>query len=422
MKLDHSRSQMCVFTQIVELYTLTKAAKKEGRRILLSDLDLIRNAAMVSAHGKIVWVGEEKRLPKEFNKVKKEVTLSGAIVLPGFVESHTHLLFGGSRASEFDQRNQGVSYQEIARLGGGILSSIRKTRKASHAELLKSGQERVEAFIKQGVTSLEVKSGYALNFSGERKILKVANELKKIQIIKTYLGAHALPPEFKSAELYIESIIQKDFPRIKSQKLAQRVDIFVENGFFSRELGQKYLQAARKLGLDLCIHADQFSLSGGADLAIANQALSADHLIQVGANEIAKLARSNVTCTLLPSADLYMKCAFPPARALIDAGARVALATDFNPGTCPTQDLSLVGVLARIEMKMTLAEVIGAYTIGGAYALGQQASIGSLEPGKDANFVVLKSPLEDLFYQIASSPVRETWFRAKKVFAFNCDT
>ena len=421
MKLDNGRStkEQCVFTNIGELFSLARAAKREGRHILFDDLDLIRNAAFVTSQSKILWIGEKKKLPKEFSKIKKEVSFKGASLLPGFVESHTHLLFAGNRAQEFDWRNQGKSYQEIAKQGGGILSTLSQTRSAKPAELLKLGQKRLNEFVRQGVTTLEVKSGYAQNFEGEKKLLKVAGQLKNIRVLRTYLGAHALPPEFKTPEDYVENLIRNDLPKIKSQKLATRVDIFIENGFFSKQVGQKYLRAAKELGFELSIHAEQLTLSGGADLALELSALSADHLIQIGEKEIAKLARSNVTCTLLPASDLYMKCSYPPARALIDAGARVALATDFNPGTCPTQDLSLVGVLARIEMKMSLAEVISAYTIGGAFALGLQDEMGSLEVGKSANFIVLNSNLDELFYQIGQSPVCETWFEAKKVFAFN---
>ncbi len=421
MKLAKGRPQkeQCVFTNIGELFTLAGAAQKSARRVLFDDLDLIRKGAFVTSAGKIVWVGEKKKLPKEFSKIKKEISFEGATLLPSFVESHTHLIFGGSRAQEFDLRNQGVSYQEIAKQGGGILSTITHTRKATLSELTKLGQARANEFIRQGVTTLEAKSGYGLSFEAEKKLLKAAGQIKGLRVIKTYLGPHALPPEFKSTESYVDNIIQNDLPKLKSQNLASRVDIFVENGFFSKDLGQKYLKAAKALGFDLCVHADQLSLSGGADLALEFGALSADHLIQIGEKEISKLAKSNVTCSLLPASDLYMKCAYPPARKLIDSGARVSLATDFNPGTCPTQDLSLVGVLARLEMKMSLAEVIAAYTIGAAHTLGLQSEIGSIEVGKSADFIVLNSGLDELFYQVGRSPVSETWFEAKKVFAFN---
>lgn len=406
----------CVFTDIGELYTLKNAALKSGRKVLLEDLSLIRKAAFVSQNEKLVWVGEKSRIPKEYSKIKKEISFKGKTLLPGFIESHTHLLFGGSRAAEFDLRNQGVSYQEIAKNGGGILSTIKNTRYAKSTDLLKVGQRRLDEFIRQGVTTLEAKSGYALTFKGEKKLLKVSSQLKKIRVVNTYMGPHTLPPEFKTSAEYIENIIRHDLPKLK--KLASRVDIFVEKGFFSKQDGRKYFSAAKELGFQLTVHGDQLSLCGGADLAVEFAAQSADHLIQIGDVEIAKLSKSNVTCTLLPASDMYMKCSYPPARKLIDQGARVALATDFNPGSCPTQDLSLVGVLARIEMKMSLAEVIAGYTISAAHALGLENEMGSLEVGKLCNFAVLENGIDELFYQVGSSPVRETWFGAKKVFAF----
>jgi imidazolonepropionase len=422
MKLDHRRpfkessNKPIVFCGIDRLYTLAGAAKKSGRKITHKDLSLIQKAAFVCLDGKILWIGHEAKLPKGFVNLKSH-SFKGATLLPGFVESHTHLIYGGTRACEFDWRNQGMSYQEIARRGGGILSSLKQTRAMKANALLVSAQKKVDEFIKQGVTTLEVKSGYALNFEGEKRLLKIAGKLKKIQIIRTYLGAHALPREFQTTKDYIEHLTQIDLPKIKKQKLASRVDIFVEKGFFSKADGKKYLKAAQRLGFDLTIHADQLSLSGGSELAFEMAASSADHLIQIGENEISKFAIADVTATLLPGADLYMNCSYPPARKLIDAGARVALATDFNPGTCPTQDLSLIGVLARIQMKMTLAEVIGAYTIGGAYALRLQDQIGSLEVGKAANFCVLDSDIDDLFYQIGHSPITQTWFEAKRIFS-----
>ncbi len=422
MKLDHRRpidktqSKLIIFSGIGQLYTLADAAKKAGRKVKHDDLSLIEKAAFVSLNGKILWVGREAKLPKEFSKRRRH-SFQGATLLPGFVESHTHLIFAGTRSTEFDWRNQGISYQEISRRGGGILSTLEQTRAAKANSLLASAQKRVNEFIRQGVTSLEIKSGYALNFEGEKKLLKTAGQLKKIQIIRTYLGAHALPKEFKTSAEFIEQLVHHDLPQIKKQKLANRVDIFVEKAFFTKQDGQKYLSAAKKLGFDLTIHADQLSLSGGSDLACELGAASADHLIQIGEKEISNFAKSDVTATLLPGADLYMNCSYPPARKLIDAGARVALATDFNPGTCPTQDLSLIGVLARIQMKMSLAEVIAAYTIGGAHALRIQDQVGSIEVGKAANFCVLDSDINELFYKIGQSPITQTWFEGCQIFS-----
>jgi imidazolonepropionase len=348
-------------------------------------------------------------MPREFAQIKTEVDLKGQTVLPGFVECHTHTVFAGSRSAEFELRNQGVSYQEIAAKGGGILSTMKATRKISAVELQKNAQVKVDRFVQQGVTTLEIKSGYALDEKNELKCLQVAKSLKGPRIVTTFLGAHALPPEYKSYEEYLNFLVVKVLPQVKKKNLSNRVDIFVEKGFFNREVALPYLQKAKGMGFELVLHADQLSLSGGADLAVQLQALSADHLIQITDSEISKLAKSNVTGVLLPAADLYMKCAYPPARKLINAGARVALATDFNPGSSPTQDLSLVGLLARLEMKMTLPEVIAAYTYSAAAALNLQLEIGSIEPEKNADFVSINNHWNEIFYSIGINCANEVY-------------
>jgi imidazolonepropionase len=321
-------------------------------------------------------------------------------VAPGFIECHTHLIFAGHRAVEFEMRNQGASYQEISQKGGGILSTMKHTRAASPKVLKELAQKRVDDFTAQGVTTLEMKSGYALDLKNELKVLKVAQELKGPRIVTTFLGAHAKPPEFTGYPEYLKFLSDQVLPRVKKQKLASRVDIFVEEGFFNQRDSRDFLKAAQGLGFDLVVHADQLTLSGGADLCVEFNALSGDHLLRIQEKEIRKLAASQVTCVLLPAADLYMKCAYPPARALIDAGARVALATDFNPGTSPTQDLNLVGLLARLEMKMTLPEVIAAYTVGAAHALKLSSKVGSLELGKCADLICTDVSWQEFFYSV----------------------
>ena len=383
-----------VFRNIEECLTLQEASYKEGRRIRQEDLSILKKAAMVVQDKKIIWIGEQKKLPKQYAKKSKEVDLMGSTVLPGFVECHTHSVFAGDRAEEFELRNQGMSYQEIAKKGGGILSTRVATRKASKQQLQKLTNERVENFIEQGVTTLEIKSGYGLNLKDELKLLEVIRSQKKIRCLSTFMGAHGLPKEFNSSADYLEFLIKTVLPQVKKKKLADRVDIFLEKGFFEILETKNYLQAAKKMGFEILLHADQLTLSGGAQAAIEMQAISADHLLQIGDKEIASLAKSNVTCVLLPTSDLYMKCAYPKARDLIDQGARVALATDFNPGTSPTQDLTLVGLLSRLEMKMSLPEVISAYTVGAAHALNLQNEIGSLEVGKKCGFLFDKAKLE----------------------------
>ncbi len=330
----------------------------------------------------------------------KEINLQGALVLPGFVECHTHLVFAGQRGFEMEMKFQGKSYQAIAQAGGGILSTVKATREASLEELKKTARKRIHHFIAQGVTTLEIKSGYGLDLDTEIKMLEAIPTDCKVDIVRTFLGAHAKPPEAESAEEYLQELANRYLPEIKARKLASRVDIFVEKGFFEKEASRQYLETAKMLGFDITLHADQLSLSGGSELAAKLGAHSADHCIAIGDREIQQMARSNTVAVLLPAADLYLKCPYPPARKMMDQGITVALATDFNPGTSPTQDLGLVGVLARREMGMTLDEVVEAYTKGAARALGLQDQVGSLEPGKKADFTVWDCGEDELFLNI----------------------
>lgn len=364
--------------------------------------------------GKITWIGAQNKIPKTI-KGAKEIDLKKQLVFPSFVECHTHAVFAGSRAAEFEERNQGISYLEIAARGGGILSTMNATRKSSSAELLKTTQQKVNAFLKQGVSTLEIKSGYALDLKNEIKLLEVIQKLKGPRIVSTFLGAHARPSEFKDNTAYLDFLIEKVLPVIKKKKLSKRVDIFTETKFFEKEESRKYLQAARALGFDTTIHANQLSLSGGADLALELESVSADHVIHLTEQHIQKFAKSKTVAVLLPMADLYMKCSYPSARKLIDAGATVALATDYNPGSCPSLDLSLVGLLARLEMKMSLPEVFKAYTSGAAQALGLQDEEGDLSLGKSANFICTEAELTDFFYSAGSVPPHRLFIRGKLV-------
>lgn len=405
-----------LFRGISQLLTLSPAAQKKGRHIQEADLGRVSKACLLVEQGKVIYAGGESKLPKEMLKKKhKEISLGGAHVLPGFVECHTHFVFAGSRAAEFELRNQGVSYQEIAARGGGILSTMKQTRNTSSKKLLETSQLRADEYVAQGVTTLEGKSGYALNLKDELKCLDVMKKIKGPTVISTFLGAHAKPPEFETYEAYLDFLVESVLPKVKKKNLASRVDIFIENGFFPVEAGKKYLRTAKDLGFEIVVHADQLSLSGGSEVALQLSALSADHVIQIDDNLVQKFAKSETTAVLLPAADLYMKCAYPPARKLIDAGARVALATDYNPGSCPSQDLSLVGLLARLEMKMTLPEVISAYTVGAAHALNMQDQIGSLCIGKSADFVALNCDWTDLFYSIGKKSTDRVYRSAKKI-------
>lgn len=370
--------------------------------------------AFVVDKGLFAWIGAQNKIPKNL-KFKKEFDLKKQFVFPSFIECHTHSVFAGTRAAEFELRNNGMSYVEIAQKGGGILSTMRATRMASKTNLEILTQQRVNNFLKQGVSTLEIKSGYALDLKNEIKLLEVIKKMKGPRVVSTFLGAHARPPEFKNNNEYLEYLAQKVLPVVKKKNLAARVDIFVENNFFEKAESLKYLQLASDLGFKLTVHANQLSLSAGADLAMQLGAQSADHVINLDDELIRRMAKSKTVAVLLPTADLYMKCAYPPARKLIDAGAKVALATDFNPGSCPSQDLSLVGLLARLEMKMTLPEVFKAYTINAAIALGLEAEEGTIEVGKRANFISTSSDLSDYFYSAGKTPDHELFILGKPV-------
>lgn len=376
--------------------------------------------AFVVNNGIIQWIGSQNKVPKEY-KISKAIDLKNKLVFPSFIECHTHTVFAGSRAEEFELRNQGTSYLEIAQKGGGILSTMKATRKTPANELLRLTQARVDNFLKQGVSTLEIKSGYALDLKNEVKMLKILKKIKGPRIVSTFLGAHARPPEFSDNAAYLQYLSNKVLPVIKKKNLSKRVDIFIENKFFEKPESLVYLKSAIDQGFDITVHANQLSLSAGAQLAIDLAAKSADHLIHLDENLINSFAQANVrsktVAVLLPTADLYMKCAYPPARKLIDAGACVALATDYNPGSCPSQDLSLVGLLARLEMKMTLPEVFKAYTFNAARALGLEDHEGTLEVGKTANFICTDAELIDFFYSAGRMPAHSLFIRGKEIKA-----
>ena len=416
------KSSRTVFRKIKKLYTLSGVRAKDGLHPLIEDLAPIEKAAMIVEGSTLVWVGEERRLKsalkaieKEHGRAKVEETDLGAeTVLPAFADPHTHLVFAGDRSDEFEMRNAGLSYQAIAQKGGGIRSTVKKTRAAKPQELLDLAQQRAERLVRQGVTTVEVKSGYGLNETDELKILQVAQKIHGPRVIGTFLGPHAVP-EGQTADSYLEELIQTVLP--KARRWARRADMFVESGYFSIPQARRYFEAASALGFELTVHADQLTRTGASVELARLSAQSVDHCVQISAADVQELARRSgqTTCVLLPTSDFYLKMVYPPARALIDAGARVALATDYNPGTSPSLDLSLTGVLARLQMQMTLPEVIVALTFNALRALGLTSQLGSLETGLCADFVTIEAPLEGLFYDVGYHPVRATYREGQKV-------
>lgn len=401
-----------LFSNIYELMTLRKAAVQKSRGPMdESCLSVEKSQCMVVGDGKILWTGKKAKLPKEFFRAKEKKV--NANVFPGFIEAHTHAAFVGNRKSEFELRNTGVSYQEIAKRGGGIYSTVNAVRTASVAKISQQLESHLENFLVQGVTTVEVKTGYGLNTQAELKLLKAIQSAKSpVAVVPTFLGAHAVPKELTSQQ-YLEHLKQ-DLVIIAKKKLAQRVDVFIEEGYFSLEESRDYLLFAKKMGFDLCIHADQLTHTGATVLACEVGALSADHSICVTDKDIRAVAGSELTCVLLPSADLYIHSPFPPARKMIDAGVRVALSTDFNPGTSPSQSVQLVGLLARLKMNMSLPEVFAAWTLGAAYALGVQQSRGALLRGFDADFFVSESSFLDFFYDLIHPRVSSVWIKGEQ--------
>lgn len=404
-----------LFKNISELLTLGGVVAKSGLRPTEGDLQVIRDACFLVSDGRVQWVGAQKDFTTSLLKKwvgrdsLRTVDLGGGCVLPGFIESHTHLVFAGSRQNELEWRNQGMTYQEIAKNGGGIQKTVEATRSASVKELLLVSQRRVDRFVDQGVTTLEIKSGYGLNLEGEIKQLEVAKKLSGPDVVTTFLGPHSLPKEFKTTDQYLDHLIEKVLPIVAKKKLAMRGDIFIENGFFDQRQGERWRKALENHGLDFVAHVDQLSALGSSLWAATAGSKSVDHAIHVTKTEVEKMAKTGVVAVLLPTADFYLQVDYPNARQMIDSGVPVALATDFNPGTSPCQDLSLVGVLARLKMKMTLPEVLTAYTYNAARALGLQQDHGHLMPGARAHFCVTYQSWRDFFYEVGNHPISSVW-------------
>lgn len=375
----------------------------------MRDLGLISNAAFAFEHGVITWVGPDSDAPS----ANLEIDADGCLITPGFVDAHTHVIFGGNRANEFELRSQGATYQEIKEAGGGIMSSVRATREASFDELMSSASERLQWMLATGTTTVEVKSGYGLDFESEKKMLQVAATLGPQRIIKTYLGAHCVPPESGSSEGYLDSVTATI---TEFEGLAEFCDIFIEAGYFEAK-DAKRLFASTKLKPRL--HVDQFTNNGGAKLAAELGAKTADHLEQTDADGIAALREGGVIPVLLPASVYGLGLSkYPNARLMIDEGLPVVVATDFNPGSSPTPSLLFVMSLACTQMRMTPAEALTACTINAAYALDRGDLVGSIEPGKRADFLIhdLKD-FREIAYWAGRSSVSSAFIDGHSVFS-----
>jgi imidazolonepropionase len=378
-----------LITGCSELLTLRGSVPRRGSA--LAELGLIRDGALLVHGDRITAVGPRRRIErlKEARRAEK-LDFGGRVVLPGFVDAHTHLIFPSSRAAEYEQRISGKTYAQIARAGGGIRSTVRNLRLASSKSLRERASAHLRQFAAHGTTTLEAKSGYGLDWKSELKILDILQQLHQEQpldIARTFLGAHVVPPEFSGRpDAYVDLLVKRWIPTVATAGLAEFCDVFCDRGAFTVAQARRILAAGRACGLVPRIHADQLVRTGAARLAIELHAASADHLENVDGADIRALALSNVVCTLLPGCCFHLGLGhFAPARQLIDAGAIVALATDFNPGTSPTLSMPMILSLACTQMRMTPAEAIAAATINPAYSLRLHDRSGSLEVGKYAD-------------------------------------
>lgn len=382
-------------------------------------LGLIKRGALVSQAGRILWLGEEAQLPAKWQALKQNQAQSvngqGGLLAPAFIDCHTHLVWGGSRAHEFKQRLHGVSYETIAAAGGGILSTVKATRAASENELFQTAKQRAEALIAQGASCIEIKSGYGLNLADELKQLRVARRLGQelpVRIVTTLLAAHALPPEFKGkADDYIQYICDTILPAAAAENLADAVDVFCENIGFSRAQTERVFQAAQALGLPVKLHAEQLSDQDGARLVASYQGLSADHLEYLSAQGIAAMAAADTVAVLLPGAFYFLReTKLPPIEQLRAAGVKMAIATDANPGTSPFFSLPLMMHMACTLFRFTPEEAWLGTTAHAAHALGL-TDTGKLAVGMRADLALwdIQAP-EELCYEFGINRLVQRWF------------
>jgi imidazolonepropionase len=408
-----------------ELVTVSGFAAKRGRA--MSDLGIITDGAVAIEQGMIAAVGPTAEVIAQLEASRKDLSdvrvidASGKAVLPGFVDSHTHLVFGGDRAEEFAWRLKGVSYMDILARGGGILSTVAATRKASREELVLAGLKRLDSMLAFGVTTVEGKSGYGLDRETEIKQLEAMSELDgrhPVDAVATFMGAHAVLPEWKGREeAYIDFMLAEVVPEVAQRRLAEFCDVFCEKGVFSVAQSRRLLTAAVEAGLKPKLHADEIVPLGGAELAAEIGAASADHLLHASDAGLRAMAAAGVTATLLPATAFSLREPYARGRFMIDAGCAVALATDFNPGSCFSESIPLVGALAALYMGLTPEEIVTALTINAAAALGRAGSIGSLDPGKQGDVLILENPSHRFIpYHIGVSTVEQVIKKGNLVF------
>jgi len=362
----------------------------------MRNLGVIENATVLVNEGKIRWVGPAAEFNESVADDLEKIDASAFVALPGFVDSHTHCVYAGSRENEFGMRAEGKSYQEIADAGGGILSTVRATRSATRKELKKSGARHLDAMLQHGTTTVEIKSGYGLSEDAEIRMMEAIGDLAQehlMSVVPTFLPAHAIPPEYRDdPEAYIALIIDRMLPYIAKRMMAEYFDVFCERGYFSVDQTRRLLTAARQHGLKLKLHADELAAIGASHLAAEMRVTSADHLEHIDNDGIRLLKEAGTVGVLLPGVSFFLGHAYAPARTLIDAGVTVAIASDLNPGSCMSFSMPLMMTIACTQMKMTPEEAITASTINAAAAVDRSHVIGSIEVGKDADIILYDVP------------------------------
>lgn len=396
-------------------------ADSPRKREEMSKLGIIKKGAVVVVDGKIAWVGPENEISKHvcICSATKIVDAEKCAVMPGFVEPHTHLIFAGTREEEFSRKIAGVSYMQIASEGGGIKKTVRDTRSASAEQLYVEGLERIREALKLGITTIEIKSGYGLNFETEIKMLEVAKRLKEttpIEIVCTFLGAHEVPFD-KDKVNYIDEVCSEMIPYVAEHKLAEFCDVFCEKGVYSVEESERVLLEGLKHGLIPKIHADQMTAGGGAELAARIGAVSAEHLDYISSDGIKALSENNVIGVLLPGSVFFLGLdKYAPAREMISEGVPLALSSNFNPGSSMSLNIHLMMTIACLKYRMTIPETIVATTINAACAINRQHIIGSLSPGKRADIVILDCPSPEMIpYHFGHNHVRHVFCSGKFV-------
>lgn len=408
---------------IHQLATLASDVKGPRTKQDMSELGLIKNGSIWMEDGIIQAVGTTEELEAKYSERLAEceiVDANGYLVTPGLVDPHTHVVYGGSREHEFEKRLQGATYMEIMNAGGGIHSTTRSTREATEEMLMEQTIKRLDSFLQHGVTTVEGKSGYGMNLETELKQLRVMQQLEEkhpIDIVPTFMGAHAVPPEYQGREdEFIDYLIEEVLPIVVEEKLAEFIDVFCEKDVFTPEQSERILEAGKRYGLIPKIHADEIEPYGGAELAAKVEAISAEHLLKASDEGIKAMAKSGTIACLLPATALYLREKAAQGRKMVDEGVAVAISTDCNPGSSPTTSMPLVMNLACISMRLTPAEALTAATYNAACAINRQHLVGSIEAGKQADIVMWDvKNYQELQYLFGVNHVKKVWKKGVEV-------